>query len=81
MNLSQRKITEGKPDTPAKFFLDPLDFPVRPPGIRAFVVAVLQDEAAACRTAEMIKVVVQGRESRLAPARQLIAHVGLLPVG
>ena len=54
VDLSQREIPEGEPDGPAQFFLDTLDFPVRLPGIRAFVIAVLQDEAAGRGAAEMI---------------------------
>jgi len=80
VDLSQREIPEGEPDAPAQFFLKTFDFPVRVPGIRAFVIAVLQDEAAGCRAADMINVVVQRRQARSAPVRHRTVRHGFRPV-
>jgi hypothetical protein len=49
MDLCEREMAEGEPDT-AMSLLDALDRSKRLPRIRAFVVAVLEDEPAGPRT-------------------------------
>ena len=47
MDLGQRKVPEREADAVAQLLLDMLDLPKRSARVRAFVVAVLDDEGAA----------------------------------
>ena len=70
MDLREWKMPEGEADTFAQLPLDPLDLPKRLLLVRAFVIAVLDDETTGRRAADVIDFLVervQGRR-RLVPA-------------
>jgi hypothetical protein len=54
VDLRERKVPEGEADLPGELLLDALDLPKRLSRIRAFVVAVLEDEASGRRAANMV---------------------------
>ena len=59
VDLGEREMPEGEADTPAELSLDAFDLPERAPRVRAFVVAVLEDDTADCRTADVIDFLVK----------------------
>jgi hypothetical protein len=59
VDLGQRKVPEGEADAIAQSCLDALDFSERFARVRAFVVAVLDDEAAGRRAADVIDDVIE----------------------
>ena len=62
--LGEREMPEGEADTRAELLLDAFDFSERSPRVRAFVVAVLEDDTADCRTADVIDFLVKRLAAR-----------------
>jgi hypothetical protein len=54
VDLGQRKVPEGEADPPAQALLDPVDLSKRLTRVRAFVIAVLHDQAASRWAADVI---------------------------
>src|SRR5258706_6344366 len=65
----QRKMPEREPHVPAELLADQLDSVERLPRVRALVVAVLDDQRACGRTADVIDFLVQRRQGQLAVVR------------
>jgi hypothetical protein len=64
VDLDQRKVAEREADAAARLLLDLLDRAERLPRVGAFVVAVLEDDRAACRAADVVEVGVYGVDAR-----------------
>ena len=64
VDLGEREMPEGEADTRAELSLDAFDFSERSPRVRAFVVAVLEDDTADCRTADVIDFLVKRLAAR-----------------
>src|SRR6201989_2328525 len=77
VDLGEREIPEGEANTLAQLVLDTFDLPKRSPRVRAFVVAVLEDDPPARRTADVIDVLVQRLQWVRIPYR-VGRHVRLL---
>ena len=58
MDLGERKVPEGEPGAAAQGPLDAFDLPECPPGVRALIIAVLDDQARRGRTADVIDVLI-----------------------
>src|SRR5258707_9726289 len=65
----QRKRPDRDPRVPAELLADQLDSVERLPRVRALVVAVLDDQRACGRTADVIDFLVQRRQGQLAVVR------------
>ena len=66
-------MPEREPHVPAKLLFYLLDRMERLPGVRALVIAVLDDEAAGERAADVIDLLVQRRQGELAVVRCRVA--------
>jgi hypothetical protein len=62
MDAGQREVPEREPHVPAELAFDLLDRVERLPRVRALVVAVLEDQAAGGRAADVIGFLVQWRQ-------------------
>jgi hypothetical protein len=76
-------MPEREPDGPGELPFDLLDRPVGLPGVGAFVVAVLDDQGAGGRAANMIDVLVQRRQGQLVVVRRCVGshRAPLVPAG
>jgi hypothetical protein len=70
VDAGQREVPEREPHGPAELAFDLLDRPVGLPGVRALVVAVLDDQAGGRRAADVIDVLIQRRQGQLAVLRR-----------
>src|SRR6516164_9691823 len=59
VDAGQREVPEREPQVPAELVFGLLDRAVRLPGVRALVIAVLQDQAARGRAADMVDLLIQ----------------------
>src|SRR6266571_971309 len=66
VDAGQREMPEREPHVPPKLLFDLLDRIEGPPRVRALVIAVLDDQAAGGRTANMIDLLIQRRQGELA---------------
>jgi hypothetical protein len=71
--LCEREMAKGEADTAVQSLLDPLDFSKRLSRVRAFVVAVLEDETTGGWAADVIDLVVEGLDAWLTPLRDGLA--------
>src|SRR5439155_1004635 len=69
----QREMPECEPHVPAELLLDTLDRVERLPRVRALVVAVLDDQMAGGRAADVIDFLVQWRQGQPAVIRHCVA--------
>jgi len=80
VDLGEREMPEGEANTLGQLVLDTFDLPERSPRVRAFVVAVLEDDPPTDRTADVIDVLVQRLQWVRIPHR-VGRHVRLLGPG
>jgi hypothetical protein len=66
-------MPEREPHVPAELLFDLLDRMKRLPRVRALVIAVLDDQAAGGRAADVIGFLVQRRQGQLAVVRHRVA--------
>jgi hypothetical protein len=59
VDLCEREMPEGEPNTFAELAPDTFDLPERLPRVRAFVVAVLEDDMSGSRTADVIDLFIK----------------------
>ena len=78
MNLGQREMPEREPHVPAKLTFDLLDRVEGLPRVRALVIAVLDDQAAGGRAADMIDLLIQRRQGQLAVLRRRVTGHGVI---
>ena len=76
MNLRQRKVPEGEAHALAQLTLHALDFPERVSGVRALIVAVLDDETTGRRAAHVVHPAVKRHHACVGPIRH---PVSILP--
>jgi hypothetical protein len=79
VDAGQRKMPEREPDGPAELAFDLLDRTERLPGVRALVIAVLDDQTAGGRAADMVGVLVQRRQDQLPVLRRRVDSHGAPP--
>ena len=70
LDAGQREVPEREPQVPAELVSGLLDRAGRLPGVRALVVAVLEDQVAGGRAADMVDVLLQRRQCQLPVARR-----------
>ena len=75
MKLDEREVPEGETNAPAQFLLDVFDRPKRLPGVRALVVAVLENQTSDRRPANVVDFLLQYRQTRPDVFRQLRLQV------
>src|SRR5262249_56759660 len=80
-NAGQREWAEREPPVPAELLFDLLDRVEGLPRVRALVVAVLEDQAAGGRAADVVDVLVQWRQGHLAAIRHRVPGHGRGPPG
>jgi hypothetical protein len=59
VDLCEREMPEGEPNTFAELAPEAFDLPERLPRVRAFVVAVLEDDMSGSRTADVIDLFIK----------------------
>jgi hypothetical protein len=79
VDAGQRKVPVREPQVPAQLLAGLLDRVERLPRVRALVIAVLEDQAAGGRAADVIGVLVQRRQGQLAVARDRVEGHGPPP--
>src|SRR5207237_1453960 len=79
VDAGQREVPEREPHVPAQLAFDLLDRVERLPRIRALVIAVLEDQRAGGRAADVIDCLVQRRQGQLAVARYRVEGHGPSP--
>jgi hypothetical protein len=67
MDLGQREVPEREPDAAAQLFFDALDLAERLARVRAFVVAVLDDQAPVASAPDVVDRLVNGLHYPLRP--------------
>jgi len=72
VNAGQRKMPEREPHVPAELAFDLLDRVERLPRVRALIIAVLDNQAAGGRAANMIDLLIQRRQGQLAVLRRCV---------
>ena len=78
VNAGQREMPEREPHVPPKLLFYLLDRMERLTRVRAFVIAVLNDQAAGARAPDVIDLLVQRRQGELAVVRYRVEdHGGL----
>src|SRR6516225_6628114 len=70
LDAGQQEVPEREPQVPAELVSGLLDRAGRLPGVRALVVAVLEDQVAGGRAADMVDVLLQRRPGQLPVARR-----------
>src|SRR5690242_21615119 len=73
VDAGQRKMAEREPHVPAELLFDSLDGMKGLPRVRALVVAVLNNQAAGGRAADVIDLLIQRRQGQLAVVRRSVA--------
>src|SRR6185437_14072096 len=63
MDLDEREVPEGETNAPAQFLLDAFDRAKRPTGVRALVVAVLENQPSRRRPAGVVDLLVQRHQT------------------
>ena len=83
VNAGQRKMAEREPHVPAELLFDSLDRVESLPRVRALVIAVLDNQMAGGRAADVIDLLIQRRQGQLAVVRCCVASHGhlLVPAG
>ena len=76
LDAGQREVPEREPQVPAELVFGLLDRAERLPGVRALVVAVLEDQVAGGRAADMVDVLLQRRQGQLPVARVALMVTG-----
>jgi hypothetical protein len=79
VNAGQREMPEREPHVPVKLLFDLLDRMERLPRVRALVIAVLDDQAAGGRAADVIDLLIQRRQGELAVVRYRVEGHGRPP--
>jgi len=69
MDLDEREVPEGETNAPAQLLLDVFDRPKRSPGVRALVVAVLENETSGRQPAGVVDPLVQWLQVSRPPRR------------
>jgi hypothetical protein len=72
VDAGQREMPEREPYGPAKLAFDLLDRVEGLPRVRALVIAVLDDQVAGGRAANMIDLLIQRRQGQLAVRRRCV---------
>ncbi len=76
VDVSQREIPEREPHVPLKLLFYLVDRVERLPRVRALVIAVLDDQAAGGRAADVIDLLIQRRQGELAVVRYRVEDHG-----
>jgi hypothetical protein len=79
VDAGQREVPESEPHGPAELAFDLLDRMERLPGVRALVIAVLDNQWAGRRAADMIDLLVQRCQGQLAVLRRGVESHGTPP--
>jgi hypothetical protein len=81
--MTLNEMPEREPHVPAKLAFDLLDRVEGLPRVRAFVIAVLDNQVAGGRAADVIDLLIQRRQGQLAVVRCCVAGHGhlLVPAG
>src|SRR6185312_810897 len=73
VDAGQRKMAEREPHVPAELLFDSLDRVEGLPRVRALVIAVLDNQVAGGRAADVIDLLIQRRYGQLAVVRRCVA--------
>jgi hypothetical protein len=79
VDAGQREVPEREPHGPAELAFDLLDRVEGLPRVRALVIAVLEDQVAGGRAADMIDLLIQRRQGQLAVLRRCVDSHGTPP--